>query len=156
MEAATITPRMTNPIITLRGAYEGIMGLSKAVQRTPLPATTATMVHLRASQINGCSFCVDMHARQLREAGESAERIACVAAWRDAPFYDQAERVALELTEVVTRLADTSDPVDDELWARAAAQFGEEELGGLLVEIAAINVWNRVNVTIRQVAGAGT
>ena len=96
---------------------------------------------------------VDMHARELRKAGESEERIATVAAWRDAPWFSDAERAALALTEAVTRIADRPDPVGDEIWAEAARHYDEKQLSGLLLDIATINVWNRVNVATRSVAG---
>lgn len=146
-------PRMKQPVMVLDGAYEAMMGLGKAVGRGGLPPVLKTMVDLRASQINGCTFCVDMHARELREAGESDERIFAVAAWRDAPFYSDQERAALELTEAVTRIADKGDPVPDELWERASAQFDEKEMAALLLAIATINVWNRLNVPTRQPPG---
>ena len=154
MEAATTQPRTANPLVAVPGAFEAVMALAKAAKRTGLPASTATMTHLRASQINGCSFCVDMHSRELRESGESPERIAAVAAWRDAPFFDGAERAALALTEAITRIADRPDAVPDDLWAEVTEHYSEEALGGLLIEIGVINLWNHINVPTRQVAGA--
>jgi AhpD family alkylhydroperoxidase len=112
------------------------------------------MVELRASQINGCSFCVDMHSRELRKAGESEERIATVAAWREAPWFSDAERAALALTEAVTRLADRPESVTDEIWQAVAEHYDEPQLGGLLIEIGTINVWNRLNAATHQLAGA--
>jgi AhpD family alkylhydroperoxidase len=146
--------RMSNPAITVPGAMEALQSLSKSVHRTGIPATTLELVHLRASQINGCSVCLQMHAQDLRKAGESDEKIDTVAGWRDAPHFDDAERAALALTEAVTRLSDQSDPVPDDVYAEAAAHYDEQQLGGLILSIAAINVWNRVNVSTRQVAGA--
>jgi AhpD family alkylhydroperoxidase len=119
-----------------------------------LSERTIELVNLRASQINGCSVCVDMHGKALRRAGESDERLLAVGAWRDAPWFSDAERVALELAEVLTRLADSADPVSDELWERAREHYDEAELSGLLLSIAGINVWNRLNAATRQVAGA--
>ena len=145
--------RMENPAITVPGAMEALQALSKAVNRTGVPATTLELVNLRASQINGCSVCLQMHARDLRKAGESDEKIDTVAGWRDAPHFDDAERAALALTEAVTRLSDTSE-VPDDVYDEAAAHYDEQQLGGLILSIAAINVWNRVNVSTRQVAGA--
>ncbi len=110
-------------------------------------------MHLRASQINGCSVCVDMHARELKKAGETDERLFAVAAWRDAPYFTDAERAALALTEAVTRLSDRADPVPDEIWDEAARHYDEPALAALVLAIATINVWNRLNVTTRQVAG---
>ena len=120
-----------------------------------MPPQTAYLVHLRASQINGCSYCVEMHSRELRQAGEPDERIFAVAAWREAPYFTDAERAALALTEAVTRLADRADPVPDETWDEAARQYDEPALAALIVEIALINTWNRLNVPVRQPAGSG-
>ena len=111
------------------------------------------MVHLRASQINGCSVCVDMHARDARKAGESEDRVFAVAAWRETPYFTDAERAAFALTESVTRLADRPDPVPDDVWDEAARHFTEEQLAGLVIAIATVNLWNRVNAATRQVAG---
>src|SRR5262249_53626176 len=105
------------------------------------------------SQINGCSVCVDMHCRMLKQAGETEERLYAVAAWRDAPYFTEAERAALALTEAVTRLNDRADPVPDQVWDEAARHYDETELAALILAIALINVWNRLNVSTRQVAG---
>jgi AhpD family alkylhydroperoxidase len=149
-----VEPRINHPVMVVPGAAEAIRGLSKAAAKTGVPFATLKLVELRASQINGCSVCVEMHARELRKAGESEERIATVAAWRDAPWFEDAERAALALTEAVTRIADHPESVTDDIWANAAKHYDETQLGGLLVEIAAINVWNRLNVATRAVAGA--
>jgi AhpD family alkylhydroperoxidase len=149
-----VEPRINHPVMVVPGAMEAIQGLSKAAAKTGVPFTTLKLVELRASQINGCSVCVEMHARELRKAGESEERIATVAAWRDAPWFEDAERAALALTEAVTRVADRPESVTDDIWADAAKHYDETQLGGLLVEIAAINVWNRLNVATHAVAGA--
>lgn len=146
--------RMDNPAVTTPGAMQALYAFHGAAAKTGISERTAELVNLRASQINGCSVCVDMHGKALRRAGESDERLLAVAAWRDAPWFSDAERVALELTEVLTRLADRPDPVSDELWARAGEHYDEAELGGLLLAIAGINVWNRLNAATRQVAGA--
>ncbi len=111
------------------------------------------MVHLRASQINGCSVCVDIHSRELEHAGESSERIHTVAAWRETPYFSDAERAALALTEAATRLADRPDPVPDEVWDEAARHYNEPQLAALVVAIAAINAFNRLNATTRQISG---
>src|SRR5262245_2220327 len=147
-------PRMNHPIMVVPGAMEALQGLSKAAAKAGVPFATRKMVELRASQINGCSYCVDMHARELRQAGESEERIATVAAWREAPWFTDAERAALALTEAVTRLADRPESVTDAIWQDAAEHYDETQLGGLLVEIGSINVWNRLNAATRQPAGA--
>jgi len=110
-------------------------------------------VHLRASQINGCSVCLDMHGRELKRQGESDIRLLTVSAWRDAPYFNEAERAALALTEAVTRLSDRADAVNDEVWEEAAKRYTEPELAQLILSIALINFWNRVNVPTRQIAG---
>jgi AhpD family alkylhydroperoxidase len=111
-------------------------------------------VALRASQINGCSVCVDMYAKDLRKQGESDERLFAVAAWRESLYFTDAERAALALTEAATRLADTADAVPDAIWDEAAGHYSESELAALLMTIATINLWNRLNAATRQIAGA--
>jgi AhpD family alkylhydroperoxidase len=146
--------RIPNPAITVPGAMDALLALSKSATRAGIPPRTLDLVHLRASQINGCAVCVDMHAKDLKRAGEADERIFAVAAWREAPYYTDAERAALALAECVTRLADRSDPVPDEVWAEAATHYDEAALAALVIDIAAINAWNRINAATRQVAGA--
>jgi AhpD family alkylhydroperoxidase len=114
---------------------------------------TLGLVELRASQINGCSVCVDMHGRALKKIGETDERLFAVAAWRHAPYFTAAERAALALTEAVTRLSDRENPVPDEIWEEAARHYDEKALAALIIAIANINVWNRLNVAVGQVAG---
>jgi len=143
--------RMPNPAMTVPGAMRALLALAASAAHPDVPQRTALLVYLRASQINGCTFCVDMHARELRGAGESDERLFAVAAWRDAPWFTDAERAALALTEAVTRIADRSDPVPNEVWAEAARHFDEPALAALLLHIAMINFWNRTNVPTRQV-----
>lgn len=145
--------RMKHPVFVLPGAYDALMALSKAAERAGVSKTTLELVHLRASQINGCSVCVQMHSAALAKGGDSADRLATVAAWRDAPYFTEPERVALELTEELTRLADRGDPVSDELWTELTKHYDEQALSALLVSIAGINVWNRLNAATRQVAG---
>jgi len=145
--------RMKNPVMIIPGAMEALQAVSKAAEKSGLPQKLREMVHLRVSQINGCSVCVDMHWRGLKRTGESDERTFAVAAWRDAPYFTDAERAALALAEAVTRLSDRPDPVPDEIWNEASAHFDEQALAGLILDIAMINVWNRLNVTTRQVAG---
>ena len=118
-----------------------------------MPATTQELLELRAGQINGCSVCIDMHSRELKAAGEPDERIYTVAAWRETPYFTDAERAALALTEAVTRLADRPDPVPDEVWDEAARHYDEDQLGALVLAIATINAWNRINATTRQITG---
>jgi AhpD family alkylhydroperoxidase len=125
-----------------------------AVQKAKVPALTHYLVHLRASQINGCGFCVDMHARELKQSGEPDERIYAVAGWRESPYFSDAERAALALTEAVTRLSDWKDPVPDRIWEEAARHYEGQSLAALIVSIATINAWNQLNVVTRQPAGA--
>jgi AhpD family alkylhydroperoxidase len=127
--------------------------LAAAARRSGVPATTLYVVEMRASQINGCSVCLDMHSRELTAAGEPDERIFMVGAWREAPYFSEAERAALALTEAMTRLADSSDPVPDEVWDEAARHYDEQQLSGLVVAIATINAFNRVNAATRQITG---
>jgi AhpD family alkylhydroperoxidase len=143
--------RMRHPVEILPEALKALHALDRSAE--DLPYVTRKMVQLRASQINGCSFCVEMHARELKKAGESDQRVFTVAAWRDAPWYNEAERSALALTEAVTRLADTSEPVPDALWNEVAKYYEPPALSALLVQIALINVWNRLNVPIGHPAG---
>ena len=148
-----MTARMTNPAFAVEGAMDALNAISKAVSRARVPINHE-LVHLRASQINGCSVCVDMHAKAARRAGESEERIFAVAAWRETPYFSDAERAVLALTEALTRIADCPEPVPDAIWDAAAEHFDEPQLAGLVLDIAQINVWNRLNVATRQVVGA--
>ena len=145
--------RINNPVMTVPGAMQAMQRLAAAARHTDVPETTRYLIELRASQINGCSVCVDMHSRELKAAGERDERIATVAVWREVPYFTDAERAALALTEAATRLADRPDPVPDEIWDGAARHYGEEQLAGLVISIAAINAWNRINATTRQISG---
>jgi AhpD family alkylhydroperoxidase len=144
---------MTNPVMILPAAMEALQQLGAAARSGGVPESTLYLIEARASQINGCSVCLDMHSRELRAAGDSDERIAMVGAWREAPYYSDAERAALALTEAATRLADRSDPIPDEVWGEAARHYDETQLAGLVVAIAGINAWNRINATTRQVTG---
>jgi AhpD family alkylhydroperoxidase len=152
-EIEIMQARMKNPALVIPEAMQALQALSKSVQKSGVPAKTLELIHLRASQINGCSVCLDMHSRMLKRAGESDQRLHTVAGWRDTPFFTDAERAALALTEAVTRLSDRADPVSDEIWDEAARHYDETQLSALLLSIAAINVWNRLNVPTRQVAG---
>lgn len=143
---------MKNPAFVVPNALSALYALGGAVRKAGVPPVVLYLSSLRAAQINGCAFCVDMHARELVAAGESQERVFGVAAWRDSPFYSAAERAALALTEAATRLADRSDGVPDDVWAEAARHFEETALAALVLNIASINFWTRVNVTTRQVA----
>ncbi len=145
--------RMKNPVMILPEAMGALRALDSATTNEDVPDVTRKLVHLRASQINGCSVCVDLHARELRQAGEPDARIFAVAAWRDAPYFSDAERAALSLTEDVTRLCDRPDPVPDEIWDEVARHYDEPARAALICQIALINVWNRLNAATRQVAG---
>jgi AhpD family alkylhydroperoxidase len=143
---------MTNPIMLVPDAMQAAMALANAVKKGDVPARTLDLVHLRTSQINGCSLCVDMHAHT-RQHDETDERLFAVAAWRDAPYFTDAERAALALAEAATRIGDRSEPVSDAIWEEAARHYDEPQLATLVLNIALTNFWNRVNITTRQVAG---
>ena len=145
--------RMTNPAFVGPEALKALNSLGTSISKGGVPNTTLELVRLRASQINGCSLCVEMHARDLKKAGEKDERLFTVAAWRETPYFTDAERAALALTEAATRLNDRADPVNDEIWNEAARHYNEKAMADLILNIALINFWNRVNVPIRQVAG---
>jgi AhpD family alkylhydroperoxidase len=153
LEDSTMQPRIDNPAQAVPGAMQALLKLSNATQRAGVPATTHYLVHLRASQINGCSVCVDMHSRELRAAGEPDERVDTVAAWRETPYFTDAERAALALAEAMTRLADSPDSVSDDVWDEVARHYDEAQLASLVISIAAINTWNRINAATRQVTG---
>jgi AhpD family alkylhydroperoxidase len=144
--------RMPNPVLVLPEAMKAMHALGVAIENG-LPVKTRELIHLRASQINGCGVCVDGHPRIAKKAGETDERLFAVAAWRETPYFTDAERAALALTEAVTRLADKPDPVPDEIWNEAARHYDEKELAALLISIGVINVWNRLNAATRQIAG---
>ena len=145
--------RIKNPALSAPGALEALQKLGESATTAGVPETTLYMVHLRASQINGCSICVDMHSRELELEGESSERIHTIAAWRETPYFSDAERAALALAEAATRIADRPDPVSDEIWDEAARHYSEPQLAALVVAIAAINAFNRLNAATRQISG---
>jgi len=130
-----------------------LISAGKIVKDSGLPAATQELVKLRASQINGCAYCTDMHAKDAAHAGETQLRLNLVAVWREATVFTDAERAALELAEQGTRLADAAPGVTDEAWANAAKHYSDEQLGALVVLITEINAWNRLNVITRQPAG---
>ncbi|MGW7463132.1 carboxymuconolactone decarboxylase family protein [Streptomyces xantholiticus] len=146
--------RINNPAVVIPEAMQPVLDLLKAARKGGVPQSTLELVHLRASQINGCSYCVVFGADQARKAGETEERLAAVAAWREAPYFDDAERAALALTEAATRLADRSDPVPDGIWDAAAEHYDEKQLASLTLMIGVTNLFNRLNATTRQIAGA--
>jgi AhpD family alkylhydroperoxidase len=145
---------MNNPAMIIPDAGQAIGALVAALRGAGLPEVTGNLVHLRVSQVNGCSACVDGGTRTAQKAGEATERLFAVAAWREAPYFTDAERAALALAEAVTRLNDRSDPVPDEIWAEAARHHTEQELAALVLWIATANLFNRLNATTKQVAGA--
>jgi AhpD family alkylhydroperoxidase len=126
---------------------------NKAVAESGLPPATQELMKLRASQINGCAVCADMHAKEATHAGETQQRLNLVAVWREATVFTEPERAALELAEQGTRIADASEGVTDEAWTNAAKHYDEEQLAALVAVIAQINAWNRLNVITRQPAG---
>jgi AhpD family alkylhydroperoxidase len=142
--------RLTN--VAPPEAIKAVNMLYKSVYSTGIAPTVLELVHLRASQINGCSVCVDAGARSARKNGETEERLFAVAAWRETPYFTDAERAALALAEHATRLADRPDAVPDDVWGEAARHFSEQELGGLVLWIGVTNMFNRINATTRQLA----
>ncbi len=148
-------PRMTNPGKVIPEATKAIQALIGCVRLGGVPGATLGLVHLRASQINGCSYCVESGSKHAKLDGETDERLFAVAAWRESPYFTDAERAALALAECVTRLSDRADPVPDAIWDEAARHYDERQLAALVLWIATTNVFNRVNVATRQPAGTG-
>jgi alkylhydroperoxidase family enzyme len=144
--------RIQNPAMLLSEAMPHLQALAKSTEHAGVPAETLALAHLRASQINGCGVCVDM-AFRYKKPEESAERLFAVSAWRDTPYFTAPERAALALTEAVTRLSDRSDPVPDEVWNEAKLHYNDPQLAAILLHVAMTNVWNRLNVATRQIAG---
>ncbi|WP_201377034.1 carboxymuconolactone decarboxylase family protein [Ktedonobacter robiniae] len=147
--------RMSNPATILPDVLQPIQVLLKTTRQGGVPQKTLELVHLRVSQINGCSYCVDFGARSAKKAGETDERLFAVAAWRETPYFTDAERAALALAEAATRLADRPDPVSDEIWEEAARHYDEKGLAAIILMIATTNLFNRLNATTRQMAGQG-
>ncbi|MBB3137439.1 AhpD family alkylhydroperoxidase [Rhizobium pisi] len=146
--------RMGNPALVLPAAMQALNALSQVPAETGLSPKLLELVNLRASQINGCSVCIDGHPRIAKKLGETDERLFAVSAWRDTPYFSDAERAALALTEAVTRVSDRADPVPDEIWDEATRHYDGKSLAALVIAIANINVWNRLNIATRQIAGA--
>ena len=146
-------PRIQNPVLMAPDAMQALQRFAAAARQGGLPPSTELLVALRASQINGCSVCVDMHSRELKAAGEPDHRILTLTAWRETPYFTAAERAALALTEAATRLADSPEGVSDEVWDEAARHYDEGQLGALVLSIASINAWNRINAATRQISG---
>jgi AhpD family alkylhydroperoxidase len=145
--------RMKNPAMIFPDAMRGILALAAAAEKGGVPPATLELIHPRAGQINGCGACVDSGSRHAKKAGETDERLFAVAAWREAPYFTDAARAALALTEAVTRLSDRADPVPDAIWEEAARHYDEPGWAALILSIATTNVFNRLNVTTRQSAG---
>ncbi|MGW6014438.1 carboxymuconolactone decarboxylase family protein [Streptomyces sp. NPDC055210] len=134
-------------------ALKYFMSAGKALKESPLPVVTQELVALRVSQVNGCAVCLDMHTKEAAAAGESAVRLSLVAVWREATVFTEAERAALELAEQGTRVADAAGGVSDEVWARAAKHYDEEQLTALVILVSFMNTVNRLNIITRQPAG---
>ena len=141
----------SNPVSTKAVKY--LVSAGAVVANSPLPATTRHLVEIRASQINGCGYCLDMHTKDALHIGDSQQRLNLVACWREATVFTEAERAALELAEQGTRLADAPGGVSDEVWANAAKHYDDDQLAALLSLIALINAWNRLSVITRRPAG---
>lgn len=142
--------RMGNPVVIVPESGKAMSALRKAISEGGLPSQTLEMVRLRASQINGCGVCVDQHSSDLRKEGATDERVFAVAAWRGTPYFTDAERAALALGEVVTRLSDQMDPVPDAIWEEASRHYNEAQLATLLLAIAAVNFFNRLHTATRR------
>jgi AhpD family alkylhydroperoxidase len=153
-EKEALKARMSNPAMMIPEAMQALMALGAATRKSGVPLTTLQLIELRVSQINGCSVCVDMHSRDLKKAGETDDRIFGVAAWRDNPSFSDEERAALALAEALTRVSDRPDPVPDQIWEEAAQHYDQKALASLVLAIANINVWNRLNIAVRQPVGA--
>jgi alkylhydroperoxidase family enzyme len=145
--------RMKNPALIIPGAIEALQTLAKVAEKGGVPKRTLELVHLRVSQINGCSVCVNLSFPSFEKAGQADKGHFLVSAWRDAPYFTDAERAALALSEAVTRLSDRADPVPDEIWNEATRHYDESGLARLTLWIGMTNLWNRLNVTTRQVSG---
>ena len=146
--------RMKNPAMILPEAGQGIQAIIGAIYKSGAPRKTLDLVHLRVSQINGCGACIDGAWRGAKKAGETDERLFALAAWRHAPYFNDAERGVLALAEAATRIADRAEPVPEAIWAEAARHHDEKTLAALVTWIALSNFFNRMNVTTGQVAGA--
>jgi AhpD family alkylhydroperoxidase len=152
IDMTTIERRMANPAQLLPGAYQGIARLLGAIDDGGVPASTLELAAMRASQINGCSACAQQHLEALQAVGTPLEKIVGVAAWGESPYFDDAERAALALTDALTRMADSHDPVPDELWREVTKHYDEKQAAALLLQIALLNLFNRVNVAVREPA----
>lgn len=156
MDGSTFAPkaRMQNPALMYPEVMQALQTVGRAANGHGVPSKTLELIHMRVSQINGCALCLDMHARSLKQAGETDERLFTLAAWRETTYFTPAERAALALAEAATRLSDRAEPVPDEIWDEAARHYDEAALGAIIIAITAINAWNRLNVTTRQIPGS--
>jgi AhpD family alkylhydroperoxidase len=150
LTATSRTPRMKNPGLLIPGSVQTIQALAKSIRDTGAPHAVLELVHLRASQLNGCSACVNFAWQGAQKAGGVDERLFMVSAWREAPNFTDAERAALALAEAMTRLADQADAVPDDIWEELERHYDEKVLAALVLWIAVTNLFNRVNVTTRQ------
>lgn len=142
--------RIKNPATIINDAMGPLMALGKTLATSPIPEKTRGLIHMRTSQINGCAVCLD---GQIAKTTETPQRLAAVAVWRDAPFFSDAERAALGLAEAITRIADQTDRVPDDVWAEAARHYDETALAWLVLDVSVMNLYNRLNVSTRQIAG---
>ena len=145
--------RLNSPALTLPGTLEAARAIARAAENCGVPFATLELIHLRVGQINGCSVCVELHARILDRLGEAHSRIFALAAWRESSHFSAAERAALGLAEAATRLSDRADAVPDDVWSEACRFYDDSALAGLVMSIALANFFNRLNVTTRQVSG---
>jgi AhpD family alkylhydroperoxidase len=148
--------RIDQPVRVLPNALTALQGVGAAIAEVGLPETTVLLVNARVSQINGCAVCLEGELREARKLDETLDRLVLVAAWRETPYYSPSERAALAVAEAVTRISDRPDPVPDDVWAAAAEHFDERQLAALVLQIASINLWNRLNIATAQQAGVHT
>jgi AhpD family alkylhydroperoxidase len=144
---------MNNIAAVIPDVVPALQAVSKLSYKGGISPTTIGLVELRASQINGCSVCVDMHCYYLKQKGETDQRLFALSAWRHAPYFTEAERAALALTEAVTLISEHPDGVSDNVWEEATKHYDEKGIAALLIAISSINVWNRLNISTRQIAG---
>lgn len=152
--------RMNSPVMIVPDVLQALQTLGTALfasaEKTGVPSRLLFLAYLRASQINGDSVCVELHSRNALAAGEAVERLLAVAAWRESPHFTEAERAALALSEAATRISDRTDPVQDEIYNEAARHYDEQALATLIAGIATVNLWNRLNVSTRQIVNGST
>lgn len=145
--------RIENPLITYPAARTALLRLRGCAAEAGLPEITRLVVEVRASQLNGCGVCLDMHTRELHAAGEPTTKIDTIAAWREVPYFTDAERAALALTEAATRLPDHPGAIPEQVWLHATEHYSEPQLAALSIAIATINAFNRLMVTTAQSGG---